>query len=51
MFVQLNCVIVDSDAANRQELATFLVQFGINLVGQFPTCDALPSLLAREDAP
>ena len=51
MFVQLNCVIVDSDAANRQELATFLAQFGINLIGQFPNGDALPALLAREDAP
>ena len=26
MFVQLNCVIVDSDTANRQEMATFLSQ-------------------------
>jgi pilus assembly protein CpaE len=51
MFVQLNCVIVDSDAANRQELAAFLTQFGINLIGQFPNCDPLPSLLSREDAP
>ena len=24
MYVQLNCLIVDGDATNRQELATFL---------------------------
>lgn len=51
MYIQLNCVIVDGDAGNRQELATFLSQFGINLIGQFPTCDPLPALLSREDAP
>ncbi|HZZ44842.1 MAG TPA: AAA family ATPase [Tepidisphaeraceae bacterium] len=51
MYVQLNCVIIDSDAANRQELANFLTQFGMNLIGQFPNCDVLPALLAREDAP
>lgn len=51
MYVQLNCVIVDSDPSNRQELANFLGQFGMNLIGQFPTCETLPALLSREDAP
>ena len=29
MYVQLNCVIVDADPGNRQELANFLARFGI----------------------
>src|SRR5262245_4115552 len=51
MYVQLNCVIVDADANNRQELATFLAAFGVTLVGQMPSTDALPPLLSRADAP
>jgi pilus assembly protein CpaE len=51
MFVQLNSVIIDGDANNRQELANFLSSFGVNLVGQYPSCDQLPTLLARSDAP
>src|SRR5436190_8216160 len=51
MYVQLNSIIIDSDAANRQELATFLAAFGVNVVAQFPTAEALPSLLGRSDAP
>ena len=46
MYVQLNCVIVDPDAANRQELATFLAAFGVNLVAQLPGTDTLPSAQA-----
>src|SRR5450432_3693201 len=51
MYVQLNCVIIDGDAANRQELATFLSSFGVNLVAQFPSTDSLPTMLSRSDAP
>jgi pilus assembly protein CpaE len=51
MFVQLNSVIVDSDAANRQELANFLGTFGVNLTAQFASADQLPPVLARSDAP
>jgi pilus assembly protein CpaE len=51
MFVQLNCIIVDADSANRQELANFLGQYGLNVVAQFPACDTLPTLLNRSDAP
>lgn len=51
MYVQLNCVIVDPDPANRQEMSTFLSAFGVNLVGQLPNTDALPGLLQRADAP
>lgn len=51
MFVQLNCVIIDSDAQNRLELAGALAQYGVNVIGQFPNTDALVNLLSRPDAP
>lgn len=51
MYVQLNCIIVDADATNRQEMANFLAQFGINLVAQYPNADQLASVLSRQDAP
>src|SRR4051812_11467376 len=51
MFVQLNSVIVDGDAANRQELANFLSTFGVNLIAQYPSCDQLAPMLSRSDAP
>lgn len=51
MYVQLNSVIVDGDQANRQELAHFLTMFGVNLVGQLPSAEQLPAMLARVDAP
>src|SRR5689334_18093828 len=51
MFVQLNCVIVDADNANRQELANFLEKFGVHPVGQYATAEGLPQLLGRSDAP
>ncbi len=51
MFVQLNSIIIDSDSANRQELANFLTTFGVNVIGQFPACDQLSQLLNRADAP
>ena len=39
MYVQLNCAIVDADANNRQELTTFLGQFGVNVVAQAATAE------------
>lgn len=51
MYVQLNCAIVDADAANRQELTTFLGSFGVNLVAQMPAPDGLPALMGRGNAP
>lgn len=51
MYVQLNSLIIDSDATNRQELANFLTSFGVNIVGQYPSVEPLPGLLARSDAP
>ncbi|MGA2443663.1 MAG: AAA family ATPase [Tepidisphaeraceae bacterium] len=51
MYVQMNCVIVDADNTNREELATFLVRFGALPVAQFPTVEPLVQLLGKPDAP
>jgi len=51
MYVQLNCAIVDADQANRDELATFLVHYGAQPVGQFATVEQLVDLLNRPEAP
>lgn len=51
MYAQLNCLIVDADPANRQELATFLSTFGVNVLAQLPGGDGVPALLGRPDAP
>ncbi|HWE00866.1 MAG TPA: AAA family ATPase [Tepidisphaeraceae bacterium] len=51
MYVSLNCVIIDGDAANRQELAIFLGKFGVHVVAQLATCDSLAAMLSRSDAP
>src|SRR5687767_3895895 len=51
MLVQLNCVIVDPDAANREELAAFLGARGVNTAAQLVGVEQLPAVLARPDAP
>jgi pilus assembly protein CpaE len=51
MHVQMNCVIVDADNTNREELAAFLVRFGAMPVAQFPTVDPLAGVLGRPDGP
>src|ERR1700722_19773024 len=51
MHVQLNCVIVDADTTNREELASFLSHFGAHPVAQYPNCEPLGALLSRPDAP
>jgi pilus assembly protein CpaE len=51
MYVQLNCVIVDADTANRQELVTFLAQFGVHPMAQLANVEGLATLLSRGDAP
>jgi pilus assembly protein CpaE len=51
MYVQLNCIIVDQDATNRQELASFLASFGVNVIGQMSSSETLGTLLGRSDAP
>ncbi len=51
MYVQINSVIVDADEANRQELATFLGQFGLHVTSQFGNPEPLPALLSHSEAP
>jgi pilus assembly protein CpaE len=51
MYVQLTCVIVDSDQANREELAAFLTHFGAQPVAQLGSVEHLSELLSRPDAP
>ena len=51
MYVQLNCAIVDPDAANRQELAQFLGRFGIPVVAQLGGTEGLAAMLGRSDGP
>ena len=51
MSLQVNCVIVDADAQNRQELTGFLANYGVQVVSQFNAPDSLSTLLNRPDAP
>jgi pilus assembly protein CpaE len=51
MMLQLNCAIVDADAAYRQEMAEFLSGFGVGVVAQFGDADGLPSMLGRHNPP
>lgn len=50
MLDRVSCIIVDADAANRQELATFLTNSGADVAAALPAPDALPGMLAQEDA-
>src|SRR5262249_29864492 len=49
--VSMNCVIVDADPANRQEMVSFLQGQGIISVSQLPQIDQLVPLLAGGDPP
>jgi len=51
VYVELNCVIIDADPANRQEMATFLSEHGVTIVALLPSLDPLAQLLRRPDAP
>jgi pilus assembly protein CpaE len=51
MNLQINCIIVDADVNNRGELANFLSNYGISVVGQLGGAEGLPAHLARADAP
>jgi pilus assembly protein CpaE len=51
MYVQLSCVIIDTDATNRQEMAGFLGQYGVTVMAQHANTDQLAGLLGRQDAP
>ena len=51
MYSQLNCVIIDGDTANRQELANFLASFGVIPQALLASVEGLAAVLARPDAP
>jgi len=51
MFVQLNAIVIDADAANRDEMSSFLIQHGVHIAGRLASADTLPKLLQRNDAP
>jgi pilus assembly protein CpaE len=51
MHVQMNCVIVDADNTNREELAAFLVRFGALPVAHFPNVEPLVGVLGKPDGP
>ena len=51
MYIQLSCVICDADATNREELANFLGQYGVNVQAQLPSADGLAAYLGRAEMP
>ena len=51
MLLQLNCVIVDSDAGYRQEMVDYLRGCGVEITAQLGEIKGLPSLLSRGNAP
>lgn len=51
MLLQLNCVIVDSDAGYRQEMADYLSSSGVEITAQLGEIEGLPSLLSHGNAP
>ena len=51
MYVSLTCAIIDADAQNRAELASFLSRLGVQPLGQLGSIDALTTMLAMPNAP
>jgi pilus assembly protein CpaE len=51
MFIQLNAIIVDADSANREELAAYLRESGMNIAASLGSVDDLRTLLQRREAP
>ncbi len=49
MLVHLNSVVIDADPGNRQEMATFLAGYGVQVIAQLQTVEQLPAILARAD--
>ena len=49
--MQISCVIVDADAANRQELANFLASQGVAQITQLQRLDQLEAVLVGGSAP
>jgi pilus assembly protein CpaE len=51
MGLQMNCVIIDADQGNRQELSAFLSNHGVQTAAQYADAAPLPAILGRPDAP
>jgi pilus assembly protein CpaE len=51
MYVSLTCAIIDADAQNRTELASFLSRLGVQPLGQLGSLDALTTMLSQPNAP
>ncbi len=51
MFVQLNCIIIDADAGNRQEMAEFLANSGLSVLESLGSIDALPAQMNQGRVP
>ncbi len=51
MFVQMNCIIVDADAANRQEMSDFLSNNGVQVASATSAVESLPAMLSQGNAP
>ena len=49
MLVQLNSVVIDADPGNRQEMASFLASYGVQVIAQLQNVEQLPAILAREE--
>jgi pilus assembly protein CpaE len=47
----MNCIIIDGDSTNRQELAGFLVRHGVTVTHQLSTADTLAAVLGRGEPP
>jgi len=51
MYVQLTCAIIDANADNRQEMASFLANNGVQTAVQLADLQTLPTVLGRPDSP
>jgi pilus assembly protein CpaE len=51
MFIQLNAIIVDADTSNREELASYLRESGLNITASLGSVEDLRTLLMRREAP
>jgi pilus assembly protein CpaE len=51
VFVNLNCIVVDSSADNREEMVNFLTEHGATVVSSLPALDRLTPLLRAPQPP
>src|SRR5437016_3041140 len=48
MLVNLNCIVIDADATNRQEMSNFLANFSVHVIAQLQNIEQLPPVLRGE---